>query len=143
MDQALLNQYKANLLPANIGDISINFGKFSRASVVAAFELMGGIEEFAQWAEDNPDAFYTKLFPKLIGREEAKVERPDNVEDLLTVLDGEAEDITEEVQQREADSVPDSLLQITETSPGISDNVASRLAEEANFYAKCEPEEPI
>ena len=140
MDQVLLDHYKEGLLPANVGDISINFGKFSRGAVVAAFELMGGVEEFAQWAEDNPHDFYTKLFPRLIGREEAKVQRPDNVEDLLTILDGEAEDITDKApESSEADSVPDSLLQIGETKPDFSDSVTARLAEEAAHYASGEP----
>lgn len=76
------------------GELMVNAGRFSRGAVVAAFEMMGGIETFAEWATENQTDFYTKMFGKVIGRE-LEVKSTDGLEDMLTVLDAEPEDIEE------------------------------------------------
>ena len=43
-------------------------GRFAGALVLSTFEMMGGLPRMAQWADDNPTDFYTKLFPKMISR---------------------------------------------------------------------------
>ena len=56
--------------------------------------MMGGVETFALWATENQSDFYTKMFGKVIGRE-LEVKSTDGLEDMLTVLDAEPEDIEE------------------------------------------------
>lgn len=43
-------------------------GRFAGALVMSCFEQIGGLPRMAQWADDNPTDFYTKLFPKMISR---------------------------------------------------------------------------
>lgn len=43
-------------------------GRFAGALVLSTFEMIGGLPRMAQWADDNPTDFYTKLFPKMISR---------------------------------------------------------------------------
>jgi len=76
------------------GELMINAGRYSRGAVIAAFEMMGGIEAFALWAVENQSEFYTKMFGKVIGRE-LEVKSSDGLEDMLTILDGEADEIEE------------------------------------------------
>lgn len=107
------------------GELVVNAGSYSRASIIAAFEMTGGLERFADWAADNPTDFYTKLFGKLLGREVAsESNKKDDVEDLLDVLDLEAEDITDE----------------TEPTPNSVSKFRSRLAEKAALYVEGEVE---
>lgn len=76
------------------GELTVNAGRYSRAAVIMAFEMTGGIEGFAEWADENRGDFYTKMFSKLIGRE-VEATSSDDVEDLLSVLDVECEDVTD------------------------------------------------
>lgn len=69
------------------GDIFANVGKYARGAVLYAFEKAGGADGLAKWAEDNPDDFYTKLFPKIITRE-TEVHHHNTIDDLMDVLDG-------------------------------------------------------
>ena len=43
-------------------------GRYSGAVVLSVFEQIGGAPRMANWADQNPTDFYTKLFPKLIAR---------------------------------------------------------------------------
>lgn len=54
--------------------------------VLVAFEMIGGVEAMASWAEKNRGEFYTKLFPKVITRE-VEHHASGGVEDLLARLD--------------------------------------------------------
>jgi hypothetical protein len=45
-----------------------HLGRFSGAVVLSVFEMIGGAPRMAQWADDNPTDFYTKLLPKVISR---------------------------------------------------------------------------
>lgn len=43
-------------------------GRFAGALVLSCFEQIGGLDRMAEWADNNPTDFYTKLFPKMISR---------------------------------------------------------------------------
>lgn len=43
-------------------------GRFAGALVLSTFEMIGGLPRMANWADENPTDFYTKLFPKMIQR---------------------------------------------------------------------------
>ena len=94
MTGSALKKFTKSVAVNSAGELTVNAGRYSRAAVIMAFEMNGGIQGFAEWAEENPSEFYTKLFGKLIGRE-TEVTKADDVEDLLSVLDGECEEITE------------------------------------------------
>jgi hypothetical protein len=80
------------------GKIYENVGKYARGAVLYAFEKVGGADGLAEWAMDNPGAFYTKLFPKIIARE-TEVHHHRTVDDLMDVIDGDFE-------VEDADDVP-------------------------------------
>jgi hypothetical protein len=86
------------------GQLMQSAGKRSRQMVQDAFQMIGGVEAFAQWAQDNPTDFYTKLFSKTITTEseishnvgiEALLDDLDAEENSGTVLDGEYEEVTD------------------------------------------------
>lgn len=54
---------------ASDGALLAHSGKYARNAVMLAFEMIGGTERLAEWANDNPGEFYTKLFSKTITRE--------------------------------------------------------------------------
>lgn len=82
----------------------VSAGRKSSQLVLDVFEMIGGVEAMAEWAEENPGEFYTKLFTKTI-RQEADVRHTLGVEDMLDelddaeedgmILDGEYEDVTD------------------------------------------------
>lgn len=72
------------------GEIYRQVGKYARSAVLYAFEQVGGPDGLAEWAEDNKDEFYTKLFPKVIARE-SEVQHIRGVDDLMDLLDAEYE----------------------------------------------------
>ena len=79
-------------VPTNVmdGEIYKSVGKYARGAVLFAFEQMGGPEGLTSWAEENPDEFYTKLFPKIIARE-SEVTHHKTVDQLMDVIDGDYE----------------------------------------------------
>lgn len=70
------------------GEIYRQVGKYARGAVLYAFEQVGGPDGLADWAAQNPDDFYTKLFPKIIARE-SEVQHVRGVDDLMDLLDAE------------------------------------------------------
>lgn len=90
MPPSLPKVKRPSLPQAGGGSIYENAGKYARGAVLYAFENIGGADALADWARENPDDFYTKLFPKIITKE---VDVQDNrgVDELLTVLDGDYE----------------------------------------------------
>jgi hypothetical protein len=72
------------------GEIYQAVGKYARSAVLFAFEQNGGAEGLADWAGENKDEFYTKLFPKIIARE-SEVTHHRSVDQLMDVIDGEYE----------------------------------------------------
>ena len=77
-------------VPVNVmdGEIYKSVGKYARGAVLFAFEQMGGPPALSEWAEKNPDDFYTKLFPKIIARE-SEVTHHKTVDQLMDVIDGD------------------------------------------------------
>ena len=78
-----------------------HLGRHGGALVLSAFEMMGGLPRFANWADDNPTEFYTKLFPKLISRsQQVDVSGTLTIDDAITRLErmdeGEFIDVTPE-----------------------------------------------
>jgi hypothetical protein len=79
--------------PANVrgfgdadGAVIAHAGRYSRECVLLAFEMIGGVERMASWADRNPELFYTRLFTKVITRE-VEVNAGQGIEDLLALLD--------------------------------------------------------
>lgn len=81
---------RAPSVPTNVmdGEIYKSVGKYARGAVLFAFEEMGGPPALTAWAQDNPDEFYTKLFPKIIARE-SEVTHHKTVDQLMDVIDGD------------------------------------------------------
>jgi hypothetical protein len=82
----------------------VSAGRKSSQLVLDVFDMIGGVEAMAEWAEENPDKFYTQLFAKTITREadihhtvgiEDMLDQLDEAEDDGMVLDGEYEDVTD------------------------------------------------
>lgn len=93
-EKKALGRLRAQTLVNERGELMVSASKVSRGAVMVAFEMMGGVEEFANWAMLNPHDFYTKMFGKTIGRE-VEHSQATAPEDILDILDGEAEDITD------------------------------------------------
>ncbi len=114
------------------GELIVNAGSYSRAAIIAAFEMNGGIQTFADWAELNKTEFYTKLFPKLIGRE-VEGQKSDDVEDLLLEIDADVTDVKEEQDE--------DVRQEATSEPVKAAGLAERIAGAAELYARGEPVE--
>lgn len=52
--------------PSVDAQLYANIGRYAGNVVMTVFEEVGGVEAMADWAEENPTDFYTKLFPKVI-----------------------------------------------------------------------------
>lgn len=78
-------------LPAVGDDGSLygHVGRYAGMAVVTAFEMIGGVDRLAAWADKNPSDFFTKVLPKTIAK---PVEHTvsEGVEDLLAKLDSDA-----------------------------------------------------
>lgn len=63
-------------------------GRYSGAVVLSVFEQIGGAPRMANWADQNPTDFYTKLFPKLIARsQQVDVSGTLTLDDAITRLE--------------------------------------------------------
>jgi len=110
------------------GALVIPAGKFARNAVLCVYEMLGGHERFAAWADENEEVFYTKMFSKTIGREVELPKKPDDdVEDILTLLDNE---ITE------AEIVEDTPF--PDKSPSGFPDIQQVLLHRAADYARAE-----
>lgn len=83
------------------GALYQHVGRYAGQMVLTAFDMIGGVDRFAAWAEKNPTDFYTKVFPKVIAKPvehgvtkdvEALLERLDAVDasDRAMVIEGES-----------------------------------------------------
>jgi hypothetical protein len=92
----------APLYGAADGSVIPHAGRYARECVLVAFEMIGGVEAMAAWAEKNPGEFYTKLFGKVVTKE-VEVHASEGVEDLLMRLDrgesGDVEDADYEIEE--------------------------------------------
>lgn len=77
-----------SLIPSGDADGAVihHAGRYAREAVLLAFEMIGGVERMANWADANPGEFYTRLFTKVIAKE-VEVSASQGVEDLLSRLD--------------------------------------------------------
>lgn len=69
------------------GNLYQHVGRYAGQMVITAFDMIGGVDRLAAWAEANPSDFFTKVFPKVIAK---PVEHTvsEGVEALLERLDG-------------------------------------------------------
>lgn len=104
------------------GSLVMPASKYSRLAIIGAFEMIGGMETFAQWAQENKSEFYTKLMGKIVGKEPAEAAAKD-IDNLLDLLDDEVEDVTD-----------DETAPVNASSPALLD----ALAEAAERYAEAE-----
>jgi hypothetical protein len=67
-----------------------NIGRYAGAVVLTVFEQIGGVQRMAEWADENPDAFFTKSFSKIITAPK-QVEHTGvvRIEDAIKALDAQ------------------------------------------------------
>lgn len=70
--------------------------KYLKEAGVAVFHMIGGVDAFAAWANENKGEFYTKLYPKLIDRTVEVVDLR-SIEDVINDLDEESSDLVIDV----------------------------------------------
>ena len=130
--ELILKDFSNSALVNGAGGINVSAGRFSRGAIVAAFQLNGGLEAFADWAKDNPTDFYTRMFGRVIGKEAMEAPKgPDDVEDLLDAIeDVEYEDVTDKVEAR-----------VSEDTDILAPGMKALLAELATAYSEGENEE--
>lgn len=136
MNEVVLSDFNSAISLGRSGGVAISGSKFSRAAIIGVFELNGGIDAFSTWAKENESEFYTKLFGKMVGREETLQTEDDDVEQLLTILDAEYEDTTPPpVEETPAQSPEDARTD----DLGYANGTKARLARRALMYARSEP----
>lgn len=79
-----------NSLPVISADQYQHLGKYAGAMVLSAFEQIGGMQRFADWADQAPEAFYTKIFVKMISRStQVEVSGTVTLDDAISRLDAQ------------------------------------------------------
>jgi hypothetical protein len=68
------------------GAVIPHAGRYARECVLVAFEMIGGVDRMAAWADANPGEFFTKLYPKVITKE-VELHASEGIESLLSRLD--------------------------------------------------------
>jgi hypothetical protein len=53
-------------IPSVEAALYANVGRYAGSVVLSVFEEIGGTDAMADWAEENPGEFYTKMFTKVI-----------------------------------------------------------------------------
>lgn len=84
-------------------ELYANVGRYAGAAVLTVFEQIGGVQRMAEWADENPDKFFTKTFPKIITAPK-QVEHTGvvRIEDAIKALDAqEGRDFTQVTQDAE------------------------------------------
>ena len=66
--------------------LMLSAGKYANNAVLAAFQMIGGVERLATWADEEPTKFYTSLFSKLMTRE-VEITDTRSIEDVIFALD--------------------------------------------------------
>ena len=99
-DSSASAAYPSLRSPSNLPTTSIDgkfmaqAGKYARGVTLGVFEMIGGAQRMAEWANENPGEYYTKIFSKLVKPEPQIVaEDSDDVEDLLKRLDRKIIDV--------------------------------------------------
>lgn len=78
----------------------------ARQQAEAVFEMIGGTERMADWADKNPGEFYTKVWPKLIEKIDPRDRGSDTLEERLQRL--EAADKAIDVTPRPSYHAPEA-----------------------------------
>lgn len=91
---------------ADLGQISgeayQHVGRYAGAVVLACFEQIGGMARMAEWADENPTDFYTKLMPKLIQRSaQVDVSGTVTIDDAISRLESQPMRRNEEIHDAE------------------------------------------
>lgn len=68
------------------GQLYQHVGRYAGRMVLTAFDMIGGVDRLADWADKNPTDFFTKVFPKVIAKPH-EVGVSEGVENLLEKLD--------------------------------------------------------
>lgn len=77
------------------GALYQHVGRYAGRMVLTAFDMIGGVDRLADWANKNPGEFFTKVFPKVITKPH-EIGVSDGVEALLERLDaGEHAEVIE------------------------------------------------
>lgn len=74
------------------GNVLANYGKRHGECVAVAFEMIGGMDCFSDWASKNRGEFYTKIWQKTIPKE-VEHKAHDSIEALLDRLDQKTIDV--------------------------------------------------
>lgn len=86
------------------GNLYQHVGRYAGQMVITAFDMIGGVDRLADWADKNPNEFFTKVFPKVIAKPvehsvsegvEALLERLDASEHA-TLIEGSARLVEED-----------------------------------------------
>lgn len=85
------------------GEAYQHVGRYAGAVVLACYEQIGGLERMADWADQNPTDFFTKLMPKLIQRStQVDISGVVTIDDAISRLESHAIDASfEEVSEAE------------------------------------------
>jgi hypothetical protein len=95
----MLPRRQVDRLPAISAETYQHVGRYAGAVVMSVFEQIGGIQRMANWADENPTDFYTKLLPKMIQRSQSvDVSGSITIDDAITrlesnVIDGNYEEV--------------------------------------------------
>jgi hypothetical protein len=77
-------------IPAIDPALYANLPRYAGSVVMTVFEQIGGTRRMAEWADENPSDFYTKLFPKLISTpKDVNVSGKVSIEEAVRILDAE------------------------------------------------------
>lgn len=77
------------VVPGSDGAVMMHVGRYAREIVLTTFEMIGGVERMADWADKNPGDFYTKLLPKVIAKEVEHTGSVRGIEEMLEELPSE------------------------------------------------------
>lgn len=50
------------------GQLYQHVGRYAGRMVLTAFDMIGGVDRLADWADKNPGEFFSKVFPKVIAK---------------------------------------------------------------------------
>jgi hypothetical protein len=67
-----------------------NIGRHAGAVVLTVFEQVGGTDRMAEWADENPGEFFTKIFTKIISApKQVEVTGKISIEEAVKALDAQ------------------------------------------------------
>lgn len=82
-------QRNVGRIPAISAEAYQHVGRYAGGVVAAVFEMIGGAERMARWADTNPTDFYTKLLPKIISRStQVDVSGSITIDEAISRLEG-------------------------------------------------------